>query len=134
MGTSIIWWDEAKSSWGGSGARKSTSRYVLARYLLGGSLTTLEAFQQHSVQPDDVVIFCDSNDVIFTKHSNVMLQRFLESGSKVVIGAEASCFSGDCNEVDKKSALIKRFAEAMGPEKFRAERYRYRNPRLLCTT
>lgn len=91
----------------------------------------IEAFDEHKIGTEDIVVICDSNDVIMLKGPDDLRERFLNmtryTGCKVIVSAESICVNGIYLDSDKRKAMNDRMKSLMGLEKFNKTRYKFPN-------
>lgn len=73
------------------------------------------------------MIVSDSNDILLLKHKNVMIQRFLGIGRRVVMAAESLCVNGIYLDALKRKEMNTRMEQVMGKEEYAKTRYKYGN-------
>ena len=73
-----------------------------------------------SLYPDNILLFCDALDVLFTQRPSVLVKRFVEMKKKVVFATEVLCDTVSCRTDVQLTNFLKETAPSGNP-------YRYLN-------
>lgn len=78
----------------------------------------IKSIKQLTNNDDDVFILCDSNDFIFIGPASEMLEKFVQSGERVLIGGEPACCNGRYGDRKHRHIALKKVKERI-PSRYR---------------
>lgn len=79
-----------------------------------------------TLDPNEIILLTDATDVIFIDNADQILSKFINNGSKVIIGAEPACCTGIYS-----SGSLRYKAEQTLKERIPNNRYRFPNGGLM---
>lgn len=82
----------------------------------------LQAVMKPQIKEDDVIVLCDCTDLFFVGEAETLLNKFIESGHKLIIGAEPACCTGE-NDLTQNKPRVRETLKQVNPD----SRYRFPN-------